>query len=311
MLLQVDGWVGSGKNVLMSLLEGHPDLYCNPVHDISHYAYNSESDWQQSVKSTYTKTIGIEPPCNHFYQYGQSGREEVLCFNFAAGQVLKLPTNGYHNKWNQTILTDQPGGDRCKAMHITSTCCRNLFHELNPKQPLPKYYATLTNGMYIDYYKNLPLNMPSSKTVHVRRDLAHTIATLCNRIVGDEDLKNGRIFTEAFINCIDNGEIEQILHYFEKMDRLQRRFPQHFMKVNFCELVNTPELVMPAVAEFLGIEYTESMLVGSVQGKASERNGPKYTTREPDYLDELLSVEEQRIVKARTRNYYEQRYLAR
>lgn len=35
MFLNIDGWFGSGKGVLWTLLQGHPDVYCSPLHDFS------------------------------------------------------------------------------------------------------------------------------------------------------------------------------------------------------------------------------------------------------------------------------------
>ncbi|NJN27809.1 MAG: hypothetical protein HC819_18485 [Cyclobacteriaceae bacterium] len=46
MLVQVDGWSGSGKSVLMYLLDGHPNIYSHPFHDVIQFLFRKEN-WDE------------------------------------------------------------------------------------------------------------------------------------------------------------------------------------------------------------------------------------------------------------------------
>ncbi|MFQ1947821.1 hypothetical protein ACK35A_20620 [Aeromonas veronii] len=57
MLINIDGWFAGGKSVLWSLLDGHPDVFVNPVHDYSFSLLLTHDDSEEWIKKKYSTTL--------------------------------------------------------------------------------------------------------------------------------------------------------------------------------------------------------------------------------------------------------------
>lgn len=313
MLLQIDGWFGSGKSVLLTLLDGHPDVFCIPVHDYSYAAFlnqNNELDW---IKTRHTEILRKILSKTQYFKFEKMYWDGFHNVEFSSNERLRLPykTNFYNFDYN--FINELLLKDNWNIETIVETLYTSIYRETVKEKVifhLPKWFATSSNPLFIDDYINIPILLPNAKSVQVRRRVENIIATRSNRKPRTEDFKTKTFFSDAFEKRISDGEVEKILNYYDKYDDLVKTFPDVFMVVDFLDLVNHTEKSIKKVADFLNIEFHPSLLIASYNSKELECNGKKYIGQENDNIDDLLTVLERAIISERIEKYYAEKIVS-
>lgn len=307
MLIQVDGWFGSGKSVLWMLLDGHPDVFCSPIHDFSYSAFLSQSDAHEWVTTRHTEILRKALARTQYYKFEKAYWDGFQSFEFSTTEVLRLPYTCNYYRFDEAFFTALMKRERWTICEITDLLYGSVYrevHGLPQDSALPRFFAAMSHAHLIEEYSNFPVLFPGSKSIQVRRSVENIVATRSNRKPKPEDFKTKNFFSGDFETRIAEGEVEKILAYYDRYDALMKQYPDVFTTVEFDDLVMRTEPTMRRMAEFLDIPFHPELLRATYCGTEIEYNGKKYIGQENDHIDTLLSPDERQIIRDRMAQYH-------
>ncbi len=88
MLIQIDGWFGSGKSALCTLLDGHPDVFCSPIHDYSYAAFLNQGDEFDWIKTRHIEILRKVLARTQYYRFEKIFWDGFIVFDFSTDQKL-------------------------------------------------------------------------------------------------------------------------------------------------------------------------------------------------------------------------------
>ena len=307
MLLQIDGWFGAGKSVLWLLLDGHPEVFCSPVHDYAYCALIDQQDDLDWVKTRHTEILRKALARTQYYKFEKVYRDGFITFEFSTDEILKLEYKVDYYKFDRLFIDKLLSKEKWSLNEIINTLYISIW-ETHFKAQIevdePKWFGSMSNPLYIEHYEKIPVIFPGAKSIQIRRSVERIIATRSNRKPRPEDFKTWSFFSDAFDKRIADGEVEKILDYYEKYDSLVKKYPQMFKTVDFLDLVNNTETMIREIADFISIPFHPNLLSATYNGKELVYNGKKYVGQENDNIDQLLNDKERQIIKERIYNYY-------
>ena len=312
MLIQVDVWFGAGKSVLWMLLDGHPDVFCSPIHDYSYCSLIEQSDEHEWVKTRHIEILRKALAKTQYYKFEKVYWDGYSSFPFSVKELVQLPFLLKYYEYDQKFTAHLMAADQWTIQFIIDSIYGKMYESMeyyDPKKLIPSYFASMSNGLYIDSYENLVHLLPGSKSIQVRRPVENIIATRSNRTPMPEDFKTKKFYSDGFSTRIEQGEVEKILTFYDKYNKLVTKYPSTFMIIDFTDLVKNTEVSMRRIADFLKVDFNPNLLIASYNGKELINNGRKYIGEENDDIDILLSKQEQSIIRERVEKYYADKML--
>lgn len=306
MLIQVDGWFGAGKSVLWMLLDGHPAVFCSPIHDYSYCSLIEQSNEHEWVKTQHIEILRKALAKTQYFKLEKVFWDGYMSFPFTSKDLVQLPYMLKYYEYDQKFTTHLMAADQWSIEFIVDSIYGKIYESMetyNPKKVFPVYFASMSNGLFIDSYENIVKLLPGSKSIQVRRPVEAIIAARSNRAPMPEDFKTKKFYSDSFNTRIEQGEVEKILSFYDKYDELVKQYPSTFMIIDFTDLVQNTEVSMRRVADFLEIDFNPNLLIASYNGKEIVHNGKKYVGEEHDDIDKLLTKQEQSIIKERIQKY--------
>ncbi|ACF14592.1 hypothetical protein Ctha_2140 [Chloroherpeton thalassium ATCC 35110] len=307
MLIQIDGWFGAGKSVLWMLLDGHPDVFCSPIHDYAYCAFLDQSDNLDWVKTKHIEILRKALARTQYYKFEKVFRDGFMTFEFSTDDIMKIPYQVDYYKFDKLFIDKLLQKDSWTLSEITETLYHSIWeshYRSSENLAEPKFFASMSNALYIDKYHHFPVIFPGGKSIQVRRRVEKIIATRSKRKPRPEDFKTWTFFSDPLEKRIAEGEVEKILSFYDQYDELVSKYPDVFMVVDFLDLVNDTEKAIAKVTEFLNIPFHPNLKIASYSGKELINNGKKYIGQENDNIDELLTKQEQAIIHERIEQYY-------
>jgi len=307
MLLQIDGWFGGGKSVLWTLLDGHPDVFCSPIHDFSFSAFLDQHDELDWVTTKHTEILRKILARTQYYKFEKVFLDGFVTLDFSSEDRLRIPVDYNFYNFDYNFIKSLCGMKSWSIEKIIDMLYYALYKDKsnnrnNKAQSL--YFASMSNPLFIDHYKNIPDLFPNGKSIQVRRSVESILATRSNRKPMPEDFKTKVFYSDSLVKRIEQGEVEKIMSYYDKYDELEIEYPEKFFVVDFENITTQPEFIMNQVCSFLGINFIPAMKIASHSGKELICNGKKYIGEAHDTIDKLLSNEEIEMIENRKRRYH-------
>jgi hypothetical protein len=307
MLLQIDGWFGAGKSVLWMLLDGHPDVFCSPIHDYSYSAFLNQSDELDWVKTRHTEILRKALARTQYYKFEKVYWDGYMSFEFSTSDVLKIPYSINYYSFDHRFIKHLIGLSSWSLEGIIDSLYASIREEVFQGQrhnDNNMYYASMSNPLFINDYPNSPMIFPHGKSIQVRRSVEEIIAVRSNRKPRPEDFKTWTFFSDSFDKRINEGEVEKILNYYTRYDSLVEEYPDYFMVIDFNDLISNTGIAMNKVSDFLNISWNDVLLNASYQGAELVCNGKKYVGQVNDKIEDLLSAEEVGVIRKRKDLFY-------
>lgn len=289
--IQIDGWAGAGKGVLWSLLDGHSDLFVNPIHDFSHCAVFNDPDilsFRQFLgKTEYYKLeklarFGYDP-----IDFGDNQSEDNM-FDFDFYGFDKQIAN--HFFLNDSLEDSNSFIDAYMSAFIAAYKTKKY----DPQKI--KYFASMGNYYEAGGYLNSKF-MSDSKTIFVRRDVEGIIAARINRQKRDIDNKKSKQFAPSFSDLMSVSEVESIQAYNQLMLKLRSKLPDSIFIIDFERLVYTPQCAMQDIANFLNIEFQDILCVPTRDGVNIGNDNVSFIGKINDDPDNILSSGQRIAIK--------------
>jgi len=229
MILQIDGWFAGGKSVLWSLLDGHKDVFANPIHDFSHALllyHNDEEEWVKKKHTTHLRKL-LTP--TEYYKFEKIRLEKELGIFYSHNVVQKIKYDTDFYKFDKLFYTTLYNMDSWSIEKIMETLYQK-YYEVYTNQSLeyPKYYTTMSHPGHYKQYYNIPTIYPNMKSIIVKRGLKNIIATRTNRQERIQDLNQHQAFNTPFDVILKRDEIYKILDFFKTNEDLQKNIQINF-----------------------------------------------------------------------------------
>ncbi len=296
MIIQIDGWFAGGKSVLWSLLDGHKDIFVNPIHDFSHVALLNHKNNEEWVTKKHTTHLRKILAITEYYKFEKNFFEGKLGIGYSTNNVDYLPYSTNFYEFDKKFYISLEKSKKWDLEFIIETLYKSYYVVHTQKKDFPQYYATMSHPGHFKNYKNIPEVFPNMKSIVVKRGLKNIIATRTNRKERPKDLNEHQAFNTPFNVILQREEIEKILEYFDTNKKLQEQYPEQFLVVDFNDLVENTENTMKKVAKFLNIEYTTILSIPTRDGIVLEKDGMSFIGKENDDYKELLTNEEIEII---------------
>jgi hypothetical protein len=304
MILQIDGWFGAGKSVLWTLLDDHPEIFCSPIHDYAYAAFLNQTNELDWIKTKHIEILRKALARTQYYKFEKVFWDGFISFEFSSKDVLELPYSLDYYKHDKKFIEAIMAESEWNIELITEHLYKSIFKTAKPDTKItPSYYASMSNSLFSEHYKNMPLLFPNGKSIQVSRSIEKIIATRSNRKPRKGDFKTWSFFSDSFKKRMQEGEVEKICSFYREYDRLVELFPDYFHVVDFLDLVNKTEETMSKVANFLNIKKDPILFKATYQGVELIHDGKKYIGQENDNIDELLTPGEREIIQNRINTF--------
>lgn len=297
MLLQIDGWYGSGKSVLVGLLDGHPEISPNPIHDATHMALLMD-DVLETCNSRDIESLRRLLGKSQYYEFEKYSLFKNFPVNISAGIEIDCPYDLNFYEFDKTWIAELRVLDKWTPEIILEKIYSNYSLYLTGKNNF-KYNLSM-GWPIIDLQLRMHESFPNAKTIYVRRDVKDLIAVRSGRL---PRVKNGRdsFFAPGYKNLIFSGEVEKILRYYLVIEKIIEKFPVSAMMIEFDDLIIRREQTMQKISSFLDVEYNDSMLTWSFLSNDLGNKNFSYTEKINDKADEILNRRQLMIIRILSR----------
>jgi hypothetical protein len=303
LIILVDGEGGSGKMVLRSLLDGHPELIVSPIHDkiIDGLSDHPASDrWLEHKDTTYLRELLARTSYYDLEKYSLAGFME---FELAATEgLIRIPTpldfaecdGSWMARLNQLEHWTRP----IAVTEILSAVHRCWKGSRWPDAVRGYVGVGFDNprarGTFFEHY-------PDARLLYLSRPVFDIIASRLGRKPIAGDTRSDTLKTVNAETYVLNGKAARIRARLGAVQSWAERWPEKVMIVPMEELVSEPGLVMTQVATFLGIAFDDVLTRPTVFGhELRSASGASYIGRVLDRPSALLSAADRRLLSAET-----------
>jgi len=298
MLINIDGWSGSGKSVMLSLLDSHPDIYCSPVHEASFIPFCFEStnaEWLLTKETQFLRKLLSK---SYYYRIEYLSQKKNLIFHLSSN-----PQDAVYIPWEfDFYLFEKRWTEELNSLNSWSldSIIESIYYALGVQSGLlnsinnPKYFASMGVAKP-EGSEGFLNNFPNGKIIHIRRSVDNIIATRSTRKVPEGRVNTG--FQGTYWKRIMSSEVEKITNHYRSIDKLSLLYPDRVYIADFSEMVNYPETLMPKIAEFLNINFKQVLSNPTIHGVELKKGEKSFLGTEHDTADSLLSTKEVFIIK--------------
>lgn len=291
MLINIDSWRGAGKSVLLSLLDGHKDVFSCPIHDFTHIPFcfaDARPDWLESIETDQIRRLLCQ---SGYYRFEFHAQKKAILFSLSSKEKIwvKIPFEiDFHNFERMWMckLNELKQETRC-----TEDLLRSIYASLQTSLGLnPKRLVATMSQVKPGYVGLLLEKFPTAKTIHIRRSLPGVMATRVNRTADPQrggSNKDGYI--GSFSKRIFSSEIEKICHHYNEIDRLVEKYSEKVLVIDFNDLIINTKVTMRKVTNFLQIDYSDNLVEPSILGIPLKKGGIGYIGKQNDDPSLLLS----------------------
>lgn len=288
MLINIDAWPGAGKSVMLALLDGHPDVFCSPVHEFTYVPLSLDGknpDWMTSLETEYMrKKLAV----SGYYRIEFHARKKEIpfCLSSEHNSWIKFPFDfdfyGFEREWNKKLQEDE-----CRSLEDFVSMLYEVMQRFLCGKVKP-YVASMAQ-VKLGYLTNMLEAYPKHKTIHVRRNVEDIFATRVNR---KNSPARSRSIEKGYVGGVGerlfDGELEKILKHHEQVDKLSKINPDKILVIEFEELVCNTEKAMKKVSHFLGVTYHDCLYKPSIMGFDAEADGVSLVGNANDKSEEIL-----------------------
>jgi hypothetical protein len=307
MIIQIDGWFAGGKVVLWSLLDGHKDIFVNPVHDYSYSSLLDKKNNEEWIDKQHTTFLRKTFASSEYYKFEKLFLEQKLGITYSTDITEYIPYTTNFYEFDKQFYSTLNGMKSWSIESIAETLYETYYKQhTNNFSNYPKYYASMSNPWKYKHYCNIPEIFPNMKSITVKRGLKNIIATRTNRTQREDDLNSFQAYCTPFEVILERKEVEWILNFFHTNEELQKKYPKQFLVIDFDDLVRSTQDCMKKVAHFLEIDYDEILAIPTRDGKLLEYNGLSFIGQENDDYKRLLTQEEINILDTMELNFIQE-----
>ena len=273
MFLLIDGFWASGKSVLKSLLDGHPNLKVSPGQEaifssfyrnqnkFKYFSYKDLSVIRKIISSSYYYDLERYHFKNHL-TVDWSFKVNLNFYEFEKFWAQKV--NRLH-KWKSKEI-----------LEIIHTSLIKYYYNISYIEAKNSIKVFMEDNNFSSHKFYLE-NFKNSKLILIDRDFGDVIASMINRKKDKkiyhtnnfDKINNYNYLVNKKLLCFKNEENKKIAK------NLKSKFPDRVYICKFKNLIFNTEAEMKELSVFLGIKYHKILLKSTHFGKLTIRKDTK------------------------------------
>lgn len=311
MLVLIDGEGASGKTVLRSLLDGHPDLSVLPHHDMiidTLVTFPPDVPWLAYRDTPYLRRLLAD---SSYYQLEHLALQGLIEIDISVRDRLLFPFAFDFGRFDAMWMKELYAAERWTVPLIVER-----IHEAyiavyeGAKRGVRGYVGVgfdnpITPHRLFDY-------VPDARLIYMRRAVPDVLAARANRRSSERDMMSIDNDTLTVEVLLRRGKVHKMRDRLHAVERVRDKYPDHVYLLDFHRLVEDTETTMREIADFVGVAYHDTLTQPTLVGRPLVApNGRSYVGRVLDRAEDLLSPRERALIAmdVNWRNALSPRYL--
>ena len=269
--INVSAWGGAGKSVLVSLLDGHPDIAINPMHDKTPFALKDNyltacilGDFRPVVRDL------IADGYINFQLMSVDKKVDVHLSSLDE-DVLEVSTNfdyySFEDRWIKSLLAS----DSWDRKSITDLVYDSFVKEQYPE--VEKKYLTVMGVPDEDETTRFSEVFEGAFILAIKRPIEGILATKLNRNLRYSESKDLSMIRHYIFLILESYRIAR---FDLCMERLRDLFPDRVYLVDFDEMVTATELTMTNILKFLDLSPSNNCYIPTFFGQVLKNDRVSY-----------------------------------
>lgn len=296
MIVLIDGEGASGKTVLRSLLDGHPQLSVLPTHDMivdTLISYPPDVQWLAYRDIPYLRRLLSK---SQYYQLEQLAVTGSIELDISVRDRITVPFDFEFWRFEAGWV-----GEIARLRHWTVPAIIEAIHGS---------YVAVTEGRgravkaHVGVGFDDPAtpgrlfeHIPDARLLYLHRSTEGILAARARRRSSERDMfskENDELTVEELLR---RDKVRKIRNRLDAVRRLAGERPDQVRIIDFDDLVLNTAKTMRQVAEFLGIDFTPDLEISTMAGHLiRSRAGDTYVGRVLDRPEELLSARQRTLI---------------
>lgn len=300
MIVLIDGEGASGKTVLRSLLDGHPQLSVLPTHDMivdTLVSYPPDFPWLAYRDIPYLRRLLA---ASSYYQLEQLAVTGSIEIDISVSDRITVPFDFDFWRFEADWI-----GQMARESNWTVSAIIEAIH---------KSYVTVAEGREREVKGHVGVgfddpatparlfeHIPDARLMYLHRSAEGILAARARRRSSDRDMFS-RVNDELTVEeLLRRDKVRKIRNRLAAVRQLVRKRPDQVQIIDFEELVLDTAGTMRQVADFLGIDFTPGLQASTLIGHPlRSQAGDTYVGRVLDRPEELLSAREHALIAMET-----------
>jgi len=264
--ITVCGLPASGKSFLISLFDGHPEIYCRAFfHDsISsllclYPKYSENADFEKKVNDgSVNKAYYLRKLLTQYGEYYSRleivGRRKFFAYTFSADKFMKVPIDFDFYRLDKNVMTEVFEADDATPLNLFNIIYKNLMMATNQKNTDKiKYCVSMANNDLSDY--ELLINTyKHGKVIFVNRNLMDCLGSTI-LIFYDKPFSSA---LQKFFRY-NAAIVHEYARAVEKAEKLARKYPERMRVVDFEGLFTDRERIMRDICQWLKVDFNAGL----------------------------------------------------
>ena len=289
----ITGWNGSGKSVLLSLLNGHDNVFSIPVHDkIPFGLLQLQRNLKKGLDSRPIRQALNNSSYYNWELVAKDGGVTILISSKKDDKVfvpIEMNFYEFEESWNKKLFNMDLWSSEAVSNLIYQELSSILYSNYN-KMDFFAYLGVKDMTLMEEYNEMFDNNL----IIFVSRQIEGMIATSFDRVLPYESKKT---YTKILrIKKIVNQSIK-ISFYELKVRNFCIKNPINTKEILFSDLIENKKEILKSTLEFLSLEYQDQQVYPTLLQTPLEVNGKSYDEAEHDDPKKTLSALEIYLIK--------------
>jgi hypothetical protein len=295
MIIIIDGFWGSGKSVLRSLLDAHPELYVSPSQEAIFSSFHRNQKIESLLKYKNLHIIRKFLFDSYYYDLENNYYKDYFQSDF----IIKTRFDFYNFEklWTSKIQKLKKW-DSKKIIEIIHSCIIKTYYKTQYFKAIKSKKVFMEDNNFTSHEFYLK-KFPDLKLIITERDISGIITSLIKRKVDKKIYHSDQFEIENNFNYM----IYKKFFLFKDIEnrkmtaKLIKKYPNRVYICNFDRLVLKTDDEMKKVAKFLNIKFNKILTISTSFGKQIKTRERKlYTGKIIHSEEKTLSINERKLL---------------
>jgi len=307
--LLISGVKGSGKGLIRGLLDGHPDLFVSPFHEVVLEAFyknkiNVEKKMDIEKIRNILATNGRYFQIERFIKEKENAQSILIGGNDRRETNINLDYELFDRSWVKNLFKK---GKKWNSQQICEEIYKsfsaNLLSPYLKNSAKKKYYCSLSTG-YQYAVSGFINTFPNSKIIYLKRDPLEIISAIIKRKRNKKDSRSDTFSRQSLLDKYGNKEfINSIYRLNKEADKLSKKNPNKILIINFLDFFKNQASEIKRILKFLQIRDHYSLKYYSSGGyKITHSDGSSLLSSPVDKGYDNLTKKELKKLKLFIKN---------
>ena len=257
MLILIDGFWGSGKTVLRSLLDGHSELKVSPSQESiisSFYRNKNKSNYFLYKDIRLVREFLVDS-----YYYNLEF-ESIKGYQDSDLEKKKIDFDFYkfENEWINDLQNEKFWNEKIIISKIYTSIMRYYYKDMNISEK-DKLVIMEDNSFYS--HKFFLETFEDAKLIVVKKNMPDIIASLVNRKINKNDYKTIGYKNFNFNYLVkENLFPKKIISNHMKLEELHNDYPSRVFVSDFYNLILNTKDEMEKISKFIEIDFQKVLI---------------------------------------------------